>query len=162
MSTLIPVHHANALNFLQGKLPARDIRAAHAFLAGDLPRARSIIGDSKLARDDMAAPDHPLTTDIENLRNLLFTQLPNDVFVEVDETLTKMAADARELIKTVHIAANKDVIADGETDQPPTFAGRPTRGGAMDALHAGLYSDTRVNDTAHKNLRAHLARIGSV
>lgn len=133
--------------FIDSPGMAFDARPRYARDQADKSLIRALAGvindlrPKGVAADAMAAPDHDLTDGLDKLRDFLHTQLPHDVFQEVDEMIKTMAESARKLIKAVNVSANKELVG----DQPPAFSGRPERGGkAMDGFNKRFPGAARI------------------
>lgn len=167
---MIPVHHVNTLNFLQGKLQPNDLRAVGAFLQGDLSRAKALITgkptiarDSKLARDDYEPPKDDVSKGLGNLMEFLKGCMKPDDFNKAQLAISELMKLSKQRIEDHHAALN-EAASEITADDPPDFPGKPIPGGgkAMDSLRARLRAVDRAADTAHRNLRRHMSRIGNL
>jgi len=146
----IPVSHANALNFLRGKLPANDVNAVRALLAGDLSRAETII-----AGDEYTAPKDDVAKGVSDLLEFLKGCMKPEDYVQAEVRASKIMQASKQRIEDHHAALNEATskVGDEENDEPK----------GMDSnLRRALRAAAGTGDAAHKKLRAHMARIGNV
>ena len=149
------MHHANALNFLRGKLPANDVNAVRAFLAGDLSRAEAI-----LTTDEYTPPQDDVGKGISDLLEFLKGCMKPEDYSQAEVRASKIMQASKQRIEDHHAALNE---ANSKADDEEEQGGPEPKIPGMDSnLRRALRAAAGTGDAAHKKLRAHMARIGNV
>lgn len=116
------------------------------------------------------APHDDIAPKLTDLRSILAAFMPPTEFEKAQQIIAEVIESVGALQREAWAARNKDTLTgDDETDQPPTFAGKPARAGGLaadgfnarypNAARIGTDGTLRDTDGARKRMLANMSRI---